>query len=179
MKTVNFLAFSQLITQTTPVARAILMGNNGNTRLRGTINFYPAGNGTLVAAEVVGLPRTVLTSKGEAPAGPFYAFHIHEGSACGSGAGDNPFSDAGNHYNPTQTTHPGHAGDMPPLLADKGYAYATFFTSRFTPDQVIGRTVVVHQNPDDFHTQPSGNAGQKIACGPIQAVAAPLYSQLI
>lgn len=41
------------------------------------------------------------------------------------------------------------------------------YTDRFYVDEIIGKTVIVHEDPDDFHTQPSGNAGKKIACGVI------------
>ena len=46
----------------------------------------------------------------------------------------------------------------------------TVFTDRFTVDDAIGKTVVIHSEPDDFRTQPSGNAGTKIACGVITKV---------
>jgi Cu-Zn family superoxide dismutase len=57
---------------------------------------------------------------------------------------------------------------MPPLFAGTGRAFLAFFTDRFTVDEIIGRTVVVHAKPDDFTTQPSGNSGSKIACGQIR-----------
>jgi len=159
--------------EASPIARATVRGNSQNPRLSGTVLFYPADMGTLVVAEVFGLPRMVDTGEGGQSVGPFYAFHVHEGTECGSGDGDNPFAESGSHYNPTGTSHPMHAGDMPPLLADSGYAYASFYTGRFTPEQVIGRTVIIHKHADDFHTQPSGNAGEKIACGKIAGVAQP------
>lgn len=46
----------------------------------------------------------------------------------------------------------------------------SFFTNRFRPSQVIGKSVMIHQNPDDFRSQPSGNAGKRLACGVIQGV---------
>lgn len=61
-----------------------------------------------------------------------------------------------------------HAGDLPPLLSCQGNAYLSVKTDRFSVNEIIGRTVVIHSNPDDFHTQPAGNAGKKIACGVIQ-----------
>ena len=44
-----------------------------------------------------------------------------------------------------------------------------FYTNRFVPEEIIGRTVVIHENPDDFKTQPSGDSGSKIACGEIKS----------
>lgn len=57
-------------------------------------------------------------------------------------------------------------GDLPPLLANRGgYAMMIFYTDRFRPREILGRTLVIHDMPDDFRTQPSGNSGMKIACG--------------
>ena len=69
--------------------------------------------------------------------------------------------------NSGRTEHPNHAGDLPPLLEASGKAYMTVLTGRFHVKEVIGRTVILHGDPDDFHTQPSGNAGIKLACGVI------------
>jgi len=53
------------------------------------------------------------------------------------------------------------------LMCCRGNAYLAVKTDRFTVHDIIGKTVVIHSNPDDFHTQPAGNAGKKIACGVI------------
>ena len=63
--------------------------------------------------------------------------------------------------------HPKHAGDLPPLLVCRGNAYLSVKTDRFTVNEIIGRTVVIHSDPDDFHSLPAGNAGMKIGCGVI------------
>ena len=120
----------------------------------GKVVFYQKTDYVLVVAEVSGLPQTDTG---------FYGFHIHEGERC-SGAN---FADTKNHYNPANTTHPRHAGDLPPLLYVNGDAYLAVHTDRFTAEEIIGRTVVIHSGPDDFTTQPAGNAGTKIACGEI------------
>ena len=91
-------------------------------------------------------------------------FRIHDGGyCCGEG-----YPKTGGHFNPGDRKHPNHAGDLPPILSDHGKAYMKFFTDRFNIDEVIGRTVIIHNDPDDFYTQPSGNAGMKIACGVIR-----------
>ena len=64
--------------------------------------------------------------------------------------------------------HPKHAGDLPPLMGCQGNAYLAVKTDRFIVHDIIGKTVVIHSDPDDFHTQPAGNAGKKIACGVIR-----------
>lgn len=154
MDMLNNVSFSQLVCRARPVSSATLNGSGQYPDITGTVRFYRAAQGALVVAEVFNLPD-----------GPFHAFHLHEGGACGSGAGEDPFAAAGTHYNPTDQQHPYHAGDFPPLLSNNGYAYASFYTDRLTPEQAVGHTVVVHAHADDFHTQPSGNAGGKIACG--------------
>ena len=71
---------------------------------------------------------------------------------------------------PNACLHPYHAGDMPPLFAVGSRAFLAFFTDRFTASEIFGKTVIVHDGRDDFTTQPSGNAGKKIACGVISGV---------
>lgn len=132
----------------------------GLMRLRGMVKFYPIPSGTLVVAEVQGLPPSDTG---------FFALHIHAGGDCGGEA----FANTGGHYDPWNREHPRHAGDLPPLLADAGRAFLAVETSRFTPREVVGRTVVIHQNPDDFHTRPAGGAGRKIACGVIRSLPGP------
>lgn len=72
------------------------------------------------------------------------------------------------HFNPSGMSHPFHAGDFPPLLSNQGYAWTAFFDRRFTLEEIIGKTVVIHAHADDFTSQPSGNSGNPIACGEIR-----------
>ena len=74
---------------------------------------------------------------------------------------------SGNADNPNNLPHPQHAGDLPPLLGNQGYAYSAFYTDRFELPDIIGRSLIIHSGADDFTTQPSGNAGVKIGCGVI------------
>ncbi len=134
-----------------PTAVAYISGG----RIRGTVKFFQNCSSVLIVAEISGLPETETG---------FFAFHIHEGSdCCGNG-----FPNTGGHYNPCRREHPKHAGDLPPLLSADGNAYLSVVTDRFNVNEVIGRTVVIHGKPDDFTTQPAGNAGTKIACGIIR-----------
>ncbi len=82
--------------------------------------------------------------------------------------GMQPFPNTGNHYNPGNVPHPEHAGDLLPLLSNNGYAWMSFYTSRFNIEEIIGRSLVIHSMRDDFTTQPSGNSGDKIGCGVIE-----------
>ena len=136
-----------------PDAIACIHGEKGSA-LHGTVRFWKTGEGVMIEAEICGLPQSQTG---------FFALHIHEGtSCCGEG-----FSDTGGHYNPEGKSHPNHAGDLPPLMCVCGRAYMQVLTGRFTLREVIGKTVVIHSGPDDFHTQPAGNAGTKIGCGVI------------
>ena len=139
-----------------PDAVARITGGAEAPQLSGRVEFYQENGCVLVAARISGLPKESETG--------FFGFHIHQGRNC-SGAG---FSGTGSHYNPAERVHPAHAGDLPPLLECRGRAYLSFRTDRFSVNDIIGRTVVIHSDPDDFHTQPAGNAGKKIACGVIR-----------
>lgn len=144
-----------------PAAAAQIIGSSQFPNIRGTVFFAPTGRNVLVTADIHGLPH----SGGPCQSGIF-AFHIHEGAAC-SGP---DFADTGGHFNPHNCPHPHHAGDLPPLFECNGRAFMVVMTDRFRVQDVIGRTVIIHSGPDDFTTQPSGNAGSKIACGVIRAV---------
>ena len=140
-----------------PNARAKIKGGEEYPTLRGEVLFYRLQDSVLVVASVENLPKT---DSG------FFAFHLHDGKNC-SGNESDEFADAGAHFNPEKSPHPEHAGDFPPLLSNNGSAYLAFVTDRFKIRDIIGRTIIIHMNPDDFDTQPSGNAGEKIACGVI------------
>ena len=137
-----------------PVAFARLRGGKGAPGLTGIVKFYQMPSGVIVEAQVTGLPGNGTG---------IYGFHIHEGGLC-SGSG---FPETGSHYNPQGKTHPAHAGDLPPLFSYGGRAWFSVMTDRFSTPDIIGRSVVIHSRPDDFRTQPAGDAGDKIACGVI------------
>ncbi|MCX7772658.1 MAG: superoxide dismutase family protein [Clostridia bacterium] len=165
IKNVNF--FSNMIMTKNPYAKAELMGSPLAPGLSGTVSFYPAHNGTLVVTEVYGLPAMMPPAPNAPPIGPF-GFHIHEGNVCDVGNPADPYKSAMDHYNPSGMPHPDHAGDLPVLFSNNGYAFMVVFTDKFTPDQVVNRSVVIHQNPDDYRSQPAGNSGKRIACGVIR-----------
>ena len=150
-----------------PKAEATIAGSESCPDLSGIVRFYQTNEGVIVYAEISGLPQ------GDPPCqGQVFGFHIHAGTDCG-GSMDDPFADAMAHYNPSVCGHPYHAGDLPPLFGNNGFALCAFLTDRFPVDAVIGRTVIIHDHPDDFTTQPSGNSGTKIACGVIHRVMDP------
>jgi Cu-Zn family superoxide dismutase len=119
--------------------------------------------------------RVVVFVQGLKP-GQEHGLHIHEVGDCGSGDG---MSTKG-HFNPLGKPHAHygsaerHAGDLPALKSNKaGRANVQIDLDVITltpgPANIIGRGLIVHADPDDYKTQPTGNAGARIACGVIQA----------
>ncbi len=142
------MIFSDTLRNKQPDALAWIRGNAQNPQLSGIVKFYETPYaGVLVEAEIFGLPN----------------MHIHEKGDCTM-----PFDKTGNHYNPTKEPHPDHAGDLIPLMGNQGYAWLAFYDKRFQISEIMGRSVVIHTMPDDFKSQPSGDAGGKIGCGVIR-----------
>ncbi len=146
-------------------AAAFISGSEKYPDIQGRALFYQSRYGVLIRTEVINLPKRTGSCDS-----PIFAFHIHSGGRC-TGNAEDPFADAGTHYNPKDCAHPYHAGDLPPLFGADGRAFSVCLTDRFTVREIIGKTVIIHLSPDDFTTQPSGNAGEKIACGLITATA--------
>jgi Cu-Zn family superoxide dismutase len=150
-----------------PEAAAVINGGPLAPALTGVVTFKAVPGGTEVCADINGLPPYRPATKGEDPIGP-HGFHIHEFGNCEVGDPNDPFKAAGEHWNPTNQPHGNHAGDFPVLFSNNGVARMCFFTDRFNVQDVIGKSVIIHQNPDDYRTQPAGDAGKRLACGVIQ-----------
>lgn len=132
----------------------------------GRLKLVPMGDGVHVTGEIGGLK----------PNGT-HAFHIHEQGDCSAADA----SSAGGHFNPTAQPHgrvskpAHHAGDSDNLVANaEGVAkvdahFSSIVLGGGAPNDAIGKAVVVHGSPDDYVSQPAGNAGTRIACGVIQA----------
>jgi Cu-Zn family superoxide dismutase len=145
-----------------PAAVATLEPTKGSTA-GGKVTFTQKGSKVVVLANVSGL------SPGQ------HGFHVHEKGDCSSGDG----MSAGGHFNPFGKPHGDpaaadhHAGDMPMLVADgAGNATLTVELELMTigdgAGDIIGKAVIVHKDPDDFKTQPTGNSGARVACGVIR-----------
>ena len=152
---------AELILNNPPEAIAQIRGSEQYPDIEGTVAFYSDSEGVLVLTAVTGLPLPP-----EECGNTVHGMHIHEGGSC-TGNENDPFADAGTHFNPGECPHPEHAGDLPPLFANSGSAWNAVLLSRFSIDEVIGKTVIIHEKYDDFETQPSGDSGAKIACGVI------------
>jgi Cu-Zn family superoxide dismutase len=141
-------------------AICILYPTQGSN-VSGTITFIQTENGVRVVADIQGL------SKGK------HGFHIHEFGDCSSADG----MSAGGHFNPDGKSHGApmdmsrHMGDMGNLEADEsGKAHLEYVDSTIQlngANSILGRSVIVHKNEDDLKTQPTGNAGPRVACGVI------------
>jgi Cu-Zn family superoxide dismutase len=132
----------------------------------GTVHFQQIGASVRVSARVAGLRP-----------GRKHGFHIHEAGDCSAADG----SSAKGHFNPYGKPHAHysaperHAGDLPALQADASGRAAfdedlDIITVASGPPSIVGRSVIVHAEPDDFRTQPHGNSGARIACGVIRRV---------
>jgi Cu-Zn family superoxide dismutase len=145
--------------------------------LRATAQLQPTkGNKTFGEAtfEQVGDKVHVVVNVQGLKPGQQHGFHIHEVGDCSSGDG---MSTKG-HFNPFGRLHAhpgsGHAGDLPALTpARNGHAKLDVMLEGISlgsgPGNVVGRGLIVHADPDDYKTQPTGNAGARIACGVIRA----------
>ncbi|MDR2208803.1 MAG: superoxide dismutase family protein [Azoarcus sp.] len=142
-------------------ASAILAPTQGNA-VQGTVLFKQETNGVRLIAEVSGL------TPGS------HGFHVHEKGDCSAPDA----TSAGGHFNPHGTAHgkagagTHHAGDLPSLEADaQGNAMLDTVLTNIvlTGDHgIVGRGLIVHADPDDYTTQPTGNAGARVACAVIQ-----------
>jgi len=145
-------------------ATAQLLPTKGHETL-GEVTFEQVGNKVRVGAVVRGLKP-----------GSEHGFHIHQVGDCSSGDGKSTKG----HFNPHGKPHghhasrAHHAGDLPSLRAtNNGHAKLDAMLDGITlvpgPITIVGRGIIVHADPDDYKTQPTGNAGARIACGVIKA----------
>ena len=140
-------------------AIAMISGGEKHPDIYGMAIFYenPFTKGLMIEVEVSHLPATPWNCP------HFLGMHIHETGDCSEN-----FTKTGMHYNPSGQAHPCHAGDLPPLLNNNGYAYLCFYDKYLSLEDITGRSLVIHEKRDDFTSQPSGDSGEKIACGVIK-----------
>jgi Cu-Zn family superoxide dismutase len=141
-----------------PMATATLQPSEGQTA-KGTVHFQDTADGTEVIVDLTGVPPGT------------HGFHVHEKGDCGNNG-----QNAGGHFNPTGMVHGApdavshHAGDFGNVTTEPNGEVHTRFTTRSVTvkegtSSAIGHAVVLHASPDDLVSQPTGNAGARIACG--------------
>jgi Cu-Zn family superoxide dismutase len=135
------------------------------SHVSGDVRFTQVGDVVRVTGQITGHAK-----------GP-KGFHIHEKGDCSDDKG----MSTGGHFNPDKHKHGGpydpikHSGDLGNIVFDdKGVARINFTVgdisvSKDAPNGIIGRAVIVHAATDDLNTDPTGNAGGRVACGVIQA----------
>lgn len=136
------------------------------SKVAGMVTFTKVDGGVKIVADVTGL------KPGE------HGFHVHEFGDCSSPDA----TSAGGHFNPGHMQHGApdatirHAGDFGNLVADASgkahYERVDTVISLDRADSIVGYAVIVHEKVDDLKTQPTGNAGARVACGVI-GVAKP------
>jgi Cu-Zn family superoxide dismutase len=149
-----------------PAATATLQGAPGDD-VSGTVTIHQAGDSLHIVAEVRGVD-----------AAGRHGFHVHENGQCDH-EGEKHFTSAGGHFNPTNAEHacpptdPRHAGDLGNIeVGANGVARMEMTTSGLSlsgPNSIIGKAIILHANEDDCKTQPTGNAGDRLACGVVTA----------
>ena len=151
------------ISMSGPRADAKMEARSGST-VSGMVSFAQSGDKLMVEARISGL------TPGE------HGFHIHESGDCSAADA----TSAKGHFNPGGKGHghhsgmDRHAGDMPNLVADS-YGNASFkgevamLTLGSDANSIMGRSVVIHADPDDYKSQPAGNSGKRVGCGTIRA----------
>ena len=153
-------------TEKAPPAQAVaaLKPTEGNN-VTGKVTFISQNGAIRVVADIEGL------EPGK------HGFHIHETGDCSAPDA----SSAGGHFNPGSAPHGApenppaqrHAGDLGNLEANAEgkahYEMVDQILSLGGPNSIVGKSVIVHAQPDDLSTQPTGNSGPRLACGVIQA----------
>ena len=147
-------------------AQAVLEAAKDTPGCSGRVTFTQAGSQVRLVADVAGV------SPGN------HGFHIHENGKCERDPGKD-FASAGGHFNPAGVPHAcpdaasHHAGDLGNIVINAdGTGHVDVTTSALSlsgASSVVGRAVILHAAPDDCTTQPTGNAGGRLACGVIAA----------
>jgi len=145
------------------MATADLQATRGNAAT-GSVRFAQTGDKMMVTGEVRGLKPNAE-----------HGFHVHEKGDCSSGDG----MSTGGHFNPGGAAHgqhghgTHHVGDLPSLKADaQGVAKIDFTSTSLTlkpgATSIVDKGLIVHRDPDDYKTQPTGNAGPRVVCAVIR-----------
>ena len=159
---ISLLILGACATTVRPMASTALAPTTGSTA-SGTVEFTQLTDGSVdVKVHLTGVPPGV------------HGFHVHDKGDCGDNG-----NAAGGHFNPAASPHGApsaashHAGDFGNVTANSNGVVDTSFNTRSITVEdgsksVVGHAVILHASPDDLTTQPTGNAGARIACGVVQ-----------
>ncbi len=160
------LAFTSRAWAVEPTKAIAVLGSASGSSVTGVVTFTEGSDEVTVVADISGL------TPGK------HGFHIHEFGDCS----DKDAKSAGGHYNPMKHEHAGpeatnrHEGDLGNIEADaSGKAHLELKDKMLKlsgETSIIGYGVIVHEKADDLKTQPTGDAGGRVACGVI-GVAKP------
>jgi superoxide dismutase, Cu-Zn family len=148
-----------------PSATTVALESRSGSRVTGNLQLRETSAGLRITGDVRGLQPDAE-----------HGFHVHEKGDCSAPDA----SSAGGHFDPDGAPHgrmgagAHHAGDMPNLQANaRGIATVDQTIAGVTlaagPNGAGGRALVVHRDPDDYRSQPAGNAGPRVACGVVPA----------
>lgn len=152
-----------------PDAAAAAQPTRARAELQGAPDSGVSGN--VEATEEAGGVRLVAEVSGVAESGP-HGFHVHQVGSC-----EPPdFTSAGDHFDPTGAPHacppttPRHAGDLGNLEVEEGGSgrlelSTDLLTVSPGPSSLVGKAIILHAGADDCTTQPSGDSGDRLACG--------------
>lgn len=160
----TILIADQAVAEEAATAKASFVDAKGQANGTAELTGMAAG-GVLMKLEITGLPEN-----------SWVAFHVHETGSCDHTTGH---ESAGGHFNPGSKQHGftladgPHAGDMPnQYVGADGALRAEVYNPLVTLDEadagISGRALMVHAKPDDYESQPSGDAGDRLACGVIE-----------
>ena len=137
-----------------------LEGAPNDTDFAGTVSVHAEGAGVHIVADVAGVDTDGL-----------HGIHVHENGQCDHDEAGGHFTSAGGHFNPTGTEHacpptdPRHAGDLGNIQVTGGKGHLEVTATNLTLDQLTGKAIILHAGEDDCKTQPTGNSGDRLACG--------------
>ena len=161
-----FLLISPFASASDATKAIAVLHSTAGSNVTGTVTFTKAGDEVKVVADITGL------KPGK------HGFHIHEFGDCSAPDA----TSAGGHFNPSHHQHGApdatdrHAGDLGNIEADaSGKAHLEWSDKMMKlsgDDSIVGHAVIVHEKADDLKTQPTGDAGGRLACGVI-GVAKP------
>lgn len=155
-----------LATTSTLSGAGVNLASASGSLVSGKLSLVPMDDGVHLTGEIGGLKPNSS-----------HGIHIHEKGDCSAADA----SSAGGHFNPSSQAHgkvdtaPHHGGDMNNISANaEGVATVDVHASGVVlgggaANDAVGKAVIVHADPDDYTSQPSGNAGARVACGVISA----------